>query len=1069
MIGHYRIVSRLGAGGVGEVYLAEDTHLKRKVAIKFLLPESEEDERARKRFIREAQAAAKLDHPNICAIHEVGEEDDRGFIVMQYLEGETLAERLKRKALELPPALGVAIQVADALSEAHSHGIIHRDLKPHNIMITARGQAKLLDFGLAKVVTVPSDHVETISVLSTPGLVMGTVPYMSPEQLRGEALDARSDIFSFGALLFEMICGISPFASGNQAEIVSAILTKDPPALARLAPQSPDGLQAVVSKCLDKDRRCRYQTMLDVGADLKKILDECEAGRVIPNVISHYQIMKKLGHGTSGQVHLAQDTRSNRKVAIKVLYRDALPDEGAKRRLIREAAAAAGLDHPNICAIHEVGQDSGLIFVAMQYVEGETLSTKLKRGPLELREVLHIAVQVTEALAEAHSHGIVHRDIKPQNIMITPPGQAKVLDFGLARIAQEGISVASDVETLSLFTEPGIIIGTLPYRSPEQAQGERIDARSDIFSLGVVLYEMISGPQPFAAESVRAMIMAIPREAEPLAKDAGDVQAGLDRIVRKCLEKDRERRYQSTKAIAIDLKKLQQRLQTGGQGRAKRRQLLTAFNPIAPLVVAVMIFVVTAIGLYLLARRGARGDEPAHKLIQSIAVLPFANDGANPSTEYLCDGLTESLIDSFSRLANLKVIARNSVFSLKGQKINVLQVGRDLKVEVVLTGRVRQLGDDLSISAELTDTDNNTNIWGAHYTRRLSDIFSLQEEISKEISDRLWLQLSGDERALLAKRYTNNTEAYELYVKGRQYWNNRTPESLQKAIENFQNATKLDPGFALAHVGLADCYAMAVPGLPPKKKMPVAKEEAMRALEIDNTLGEAYSSLAFISLYFDWQWSEAETRFKRAIELNPNYASAHHWYADYLMVMGRTDEALTQLNRAEELDPLSPIIKAELGLPFFYAHNYDQAIEQHRKAVEDDQNYGPAHYYLGRAYAQKNMYAQALAEYRKAIPLYGGSVPPLALLAHCLALSGSRQEALKVLDDLNNRSKGSYVSPYYLAVIYAGLGERGRAFDYLEKAFEERSGWLVYLKVDPFLESLRSDEKYANLMRRMGL
>ena len=829
----------------------------------------------------------------------------------------------------------------------------------------------------------------------------------------------------------------------------------------------------------------------------------------VNSTIGHYRILSRLGAGGMGEVWLAEDTELDRQVAIKFLSVESALDEGAKKRLIREARAAAKLDHPNICAIHEVGEDQGRSFIVMQYVEGETLAKLIQRKPLDLRESLDIAVQIAGALAEAHSRGIVHRDIKPQNVMITARGQVKVLDFGLAKIVQQKSLADSVAETESLLTEPGMIIGTVPYMSPEQVRGETLDARSDIFSFGAVIYEMVSGRQPFPAESAAATISTIlTKEPPPLARYSREVPAELERIVSKVLRKDREQRYQTSKDLLIDLKtlceeltfeaklgtstpakstgesetvttNLKARLETAPQPAAQTAEVETTRTASSKdyliggvkrhkLQFAALVFLLitlAGVGVYLVRGPG--------KAIDSLAVLPFANVSGDSNTEYLSDGITESLINTLSQLPNLTVMSRNSVFRYKGQEADAQVAGRDLKVQAVLTGRMVQRGDSLSISAELVDVRNNSHLWGEQYNRKLSDILAVQAEISREISEKLRLRLTGEQQKRLVNRYTDNADAYQLYLKGRYYWNRRTEEGIKRGVEYFGQAIERDPNYALAYAGIADCYTQLGTnisgGLASHDVMPKAKQAAMKALQIDDTLAEAHTSLAQTRFLYDWDWPGAEIEYKRAIDLNPNYATVHHWYSHYLLAMGRVQESLAESLRALDLDPLDLPITTHLGWHYLYAREYDRAIEQLRKALDMDSRFLPAHLFLGQAYTQEAMYDKATAELQQAVSLSRETPVMVAVLGYAYAMSGKKGEAQIILHKLNALSKQRFVPSQEIATIHTALAEKDQAFEWLRRAYEERYSGLVYLKNDPALDGLRSDPRFADLLRRVGL
>lgn len=768
-----------------------------------------------------------------------------------------------------------------------------------------------------------------------------------------------------------------------------------------------------------------------------------------------------------GEVYLAEDTQLGRKVAIKFLPKEASADAQARKRLIREAQAAAKLDHPNICSIYEVVSDDDHSFIVMQYVEGETLAKRIAQKPLELPEVLDTAMQLADAIAEAHSRGIIHRDIKPQNIMITARGQAKVLDFGLAKVVREVDSATGEAQTRSLLTDPGMIIGTVPYMSPEQLRGEPVDERSDLFSFGAVLYEMVTGRKPFEAESAVGTISAIlTREPPPLARYAHDVPSELQRILHKALEKDREERYQSARDLFIDLKNL--KLDTEsltrvivtdpvvGRPRSNARQRTLV-------MVALVAVALLGIGAYLFAFRPGLIDRP----IDSVAVLPLANDSGDGNAEYLSDGITENIINRLSQLPQLRVMARTTVFRYKGLEVDPQTVGRDLNVRAVVTGRVRRVGDSLDIQAELVDVSNGSQLWGQKYNRKLVDILAVQDEIASQISEKLRLKLGDQDKARLAKRYTDNPRAYELYLKGRYHLTKWTEQDFTKGLEYLKQAIAVEPRYALAYSGLAEAYSIS-PLTSPRESLRDAKQAANTALEIDETLAEAHASLAVVEMYFDWDWSGAEREFKRALELNPANTSAHQWYAWYLGLMGHHDESIAELKRAERLDPMSPNIEGALGTSFFWARKYDRAIEHYQKALDLDPSLTIMRLFMAEAYEQMGRFQEALAECQQ-VSLTDKSPTTMAELARAYAMFGRRDEAQKILGELKEVSRQRYFPSYAVATIYTGLGDKERALEWLEKAYEERCGWMAFLRVDPALDSLRSEGRFKDLLRRVGL
>jgi serine/threonine protein kinase/Tfp pilus assembly protein PilF len=767
---------------------------------------------------------------------------------------------------------------------------------------------------------------------------------------------------------------------------------------------------------------------------------------MIEGTISHYRIVKPLGAGGMGEVYLAEDTRLGRQVALKFLPASYQYDPDRRARFLKEARAASALRSPNIAAIYDIGLHDGASFIAMEYVEGETITRRLERGPIAIKDVMEIARQVADALDEAHQMGIVHRDIKSSNLMVTERGLVKVLDFGLAKMIDTQSNLDDDVQPTVMLgqqTSLGAVIGTVWYMSPEQALGKDVDSRSDIFSLGIVIYEMLTGRLPFEGESATAIIDRIVHQEPPaLARFNYNVPAELERITRKCLEKDRERRYQSARDLLTDLRNLQRDAESGALSTSQIQRQTQA-------------------------GRGSR----ARKAIDSLAILPFANASNEPDTDYLSDGITESIINNLSQLPKLRVMARSTVFRYKGREIDPREVGRDLSVRAVLTGRLLQRGELLVIKAELVDAADGSQLWGEQYNRQMADIFTIEEEISKEISETLRLKLSGAQKKRLTKRHTENTQAYHLYLKGRFHWNKRIEEELRKGIQYFEQAIAVDADYALAYAGLADSYNILVSysALAPKEAFPKSKMAAGRALEIDERLSEAHASMAFVRFGFDWDFVEAEREFKRAIELTPGYAAAHLWYAIYLAAMGRLDEAETEINRAQELDPLSLPIMTNVGWIDHLSRRYDRAIEAYKKALEMEPNFILARRRLGHTYEQKAMFDEAIAEFQRTLAVFAGDTESIAALGHAYAASGREREAYAIIERLTELGTQRYIPSYFNARIHTALGQKDQAFEWLEKAYEERYGFLVYLNVEPSFDPLRQDPRFKELAHRVGL
>lgn len=837
----------------------------------------------------------------------------------------------------------------------------------------------------------------------------------------------------------------------------------------------------------------------DIAASL---LDDDPMGRA---QLGQYKIEKLLGSGGMGQVYLATD-RMGRRVALKLLAQQHDQDKRHLARFAQEAQTVLTLNHPNIVTIYDIGEVEGTPYIASELIEGETLRHRLA-SEINQREILEIAIQIANALVAAHEKGIVHRDIKPENVMIRGDGYVKVLDFGIAKLTEEfGGPVSEDALTrLRVETGEGVIVGTASYMSPEQAKGAPVDARTDLWSIGVVLYEMITRHAPFAGETPAETIsLILQKEPAPLTRYANEVSGELERIVSKALTKKREERYQTARDLLIDLRNLKLKLEVGAEidrtgppelraasslasGRstpATISQPAEAASPAATqsassaeyivsgikrhrlaVLIAVGVLIVAGVGLGLYLR--GRNTEVA---IESIAVLPFQNRSPETDSDYLSDGLSESLIYGLSRLPKLRVSPTSSVFRYKGKEIDPVKVGQELGVDAVLSGRIVQRGDNLTISAELLDVRHNRLLWGEQYDRKMSELLVTQREIAHEIVEKLKLKVSGEDKGP-ARHYTESSEAYQLYLKGRFHWNKRTGEALKKAIDYFNQAIEKDPGFALAYAGLADCYVVPANRLPPREAMPKAKAAARRALELDETLAEAHTTLGRVLATYDWDWAGAKKEYQRAIELNPRYAIAHQWYGGYFEAMGHRSEAIAERKLSQELDPLSPIVNFEFGNALYYAREYDQAIDQFLKTLELDPNFPPAQQFLPAALEQKKMYDQSIAEFKKAIPLLAGSEGGMTKggLGHVYAVTGKKAEAQALIDELKQLSSRQYVSANSIALIYAGLGDKDQAFAWLEKAYEERSFQMQWLGVEPRWDNLRSDPRFADLLRRVGL
>lgn len=881
-------------------------------------------------------------------------------------------------------------------------------------------------------------------------------------------------------------------------ELFDSVVELDPSARARVLERACES---------DPSLRSDVERLLSSSEDADGFLEQPAANQVASAILepkgvlrtgdrfAHYRILRQIGVGGMGEVYLAQDEKLDRRVAIKILNEQFGKNDSHLGRFIREAKAASSLNHPNILVIHEVSVGDDANYIVSEYVEGRTLRDLIGGSELTVRGVLDIAIQIAGALSVAHEAGIVHRDIKPENIIVRPDGYVKILDFGLAKHVKPNNLFADEEKATAIrnATAPGVIMGTVNYMSPEQAKAESVDGRTDIFSLGVVIYELLAGSTPFQGDSMsETFANLINAEPAQLSFRASNISDELQRIVSKTLRKKQNERYQTADDLLTDIKALKEKIdfdnKLGSSNDAAVPNSPTAILPrptsempdpetqvgtvpmrkVSPANLVVLgLLAVAAVGiaLYFYSVRTPSSNER-----RSLAVLPFTNAAQDSNAEYLADGVSESIINNLSQLSGLKVMSRNSSFRFKGDQSDMRSIASRLNVDTLVTGDIKQIGDKLVINVRLIDAADDSQIWGNQYVSNLTDVLAAQNEIAQAVARNLKVKLTPSDTAQLNKRYTENVEAYQLYLRGRFHVFKLLPDEIRRGIGYFQQAIDLDPNYALAYAGIADAYRSLAVGseISPAESLTRSRTAANRAIEIDDTLSDGHATLGMTMFWGSWDWSGAETQFRRAIELNPNDTNAHLFYAHLLSNMGRHQESLNEVRLARELDPLFPFAGALEGQFLCHAGKFDEALDRLTKTFELAPNFWMPHLFASAVYLKKEMYPEALAEARKARALSTASTYSLGTESYTLSKMGNREEAQKVLQEMLEISRTRGMPPTHIALAYNGLGDDERALEWLEKGFTEHDPKMAFLKIEPKWNNLRSSPRFIELMKRMN-
>lgn len=808
-----------------------------------------------------------------------------------------------------------------------------------------------------------------------------------------------------------------------------------------------------------------------------KIIHESDFVNCVGQIFnSRYKILEFIGRGGMGAVFLAEDQQLDRPSAIKIINPTDFGQTENIKRFEREAQAASKISHPNVAHIYEFGRSGDYYFIAMEFVDGKTLRELIEEKTIDKNRAVRLVRQIAEAISAAHQKGVVHRDIKPENIIITKNDLVKVLDFGLAKTkpAEESDENISLLDASILETTPVYLYGTLAYMSPEQAREQTLDERADLWSLGVVFYELLAGRRPFEGETRNEIIASILKsEPEKISKRNARISARIEKNVLKLLEKDRDKRFQTADDFlaALDNSKNKSAAKISAESKVEKLAGLVNGHKFLTSFAVITLLFGTPVAIYKYSTRGKEVTDAANRRITSIAVLPFVNESGDADKDYLSDGLTELFINRLSQLPDLTVKARNSVFKYKGKEFNSKIAGDELDVQAILLGQISEHNGAMKINLELVDVATGNQIWGEQYNYKENALIGFQSEIVQDVSNKLRSRLSNKDEKNLKKIFTQNSGAYDDFMRGRFHWNKRTANDLVKSIEHYEQAVALDPNFALAYAALADSYVLlsGYAVSTPQESFPKAKNAALKAIALDDSLAEAHCALAYVLFNYDWNFEESEKEMRRALELNQNYSTAYHWYGNAnLLAMRKYEDSINALERARKLDPLSLIINADLGTSYLYAGQYEQAEKQYKKTLELDENFSYAHTYLGRTFLMMGKYENALGEFEKSYAL-GKDPRVLMLTSVTFSRMGKSTEARKKIDELKKISQEKYVSPYYFALAYTALDDKDKAFEWLEKALAVREGRMTLIKTDPLLDSLHSDPRFDDLLKRVGL